>query len=96
MGDSVLPWVSTRQGLLKYCFLKADTRNVFFILSPKILFRHSLCLIKLSAILQRLLKIYFHFCFVYIFGRLSEKQARRIFNPSGVIWNRCDNFFFTY
>jgi hypothetical protein len=59
--------------------LKTDTRNVFFILRPKMFFSPFICLIKGIKILQTFLTIYFRFCFVDIFYQPSGKAISLYF-----------------
>ena len=81
---------------IKLFSLKTNTRNVCFILRPKMFFGLIICLIKGIKIFQTLLTIYLVFVLLTFFINQAEKQSRCIFNPFGVISNRCDNFFFTY
>ena len=64
---------------IKICYLKTNTRNVFFILRQKMFFGLFICLIKGIKILQTLLTIYFRFCFVYIFNQPSGKAISLYF-----------------
>ena len=64
---------------IKLFSLKTNTRNVCFILRPKMFFGLFIGLIKEIKIFQTLLTIYFRFCFVNIFYQPSGKAISLYF-----------------